>query len=309
MDGDWLSTLALKYLGNANRWPEIYDANKSVIENAAKTHPGPPVSGTSDHGHWIFPGTVLTIPGTGCAPPAPTAPKTTDVCAEPTFLLAARGSGEKGEDKFPGSHNLGGEPAQPKKPGRRAKPAQPSALSLLYQSLNQPAGSTGVYGVPYEAIPGAQFAPESHFGSTGPIVPESTEAGATLLAREILKHAACKDQKILLAGYSQGGVVVREALKQLPADVLNKISGIALFGDPKRVGAKLNSLPVDLSQRTISQCGKDDPICDESMPIATRVAAVVGCGLNAPPELCLHFSYQGGARDLAATYLNKLPKR
>ncbi|MER6367473.1 hypothetical protein ABT255_03675 [Streptomyces mirabilis] len=68
--GDWLSKLALTYLGDANRWPEIYDANNSVIENAAKAHPGPPVFGTSDHGHWIFPGTALTIPGATCAPTA-----------------------------------------------------------------------------------------------------------------------------------------------------------------------------------------------------------------------------------------------
>ncbi|MET7720737.1 LysM peptidoglycan-binding domain-containing protein [Streptomyces mirabilis] len=66
MSGDWLSKLAVTYLGDANRWPEIYDANKSVIEDAAKAHPGPPVYGTSDHGHWIFPGTALAIPGATC---------------------------------------------------------------------------------------------------------------------------------------------------------------------------------------------------------------------------------------------------
>jgi YVTN family beta-propeller protein len=62
VDADWLSRIAVTYLGNANRWPEIYEANRSVIEEAARKHPGPPVLGTSDHGHWIFPGTVLTLP-------------------------------------------------------------------------------------------------------------------------------------------------------------------------------------------------------------------------------------------------------
>jgi hypothetical protein len=66
VDGDWLSTIALKYLGSAKRYTEIYDANQSVIEAAAREHPGPPVFGNSDHGHWIFPGTVLSIPGAGC---------------------------------------------------------------------------------------------------------------------------------------------------------------------------------------------------------------------------------------------------
>ncbi|MBP8536403.1 hypothetical protein [Streptomyces sp. MK37H] len=61
-----MSKLALRYLGAASRWPEIYEANRAVIEAAARKQPGPPVNGTSDHGHWIFPGTVLTIPGSMC---------------------------------------------------------------------------------------------------------------------------------------------------------------------------------------------------------------------------------------------------
>ncbi|MFJ8786973.1 hypothetical protein [Streptomyces sp. NPDC102476] len=69
---DWLSKLALRYLGDASRYPEIYKANAAVIEAAAREHPEPPVFGTSvgpsGPGHWIFPGTVLTIPGATCAP-------------------------------------------------------------------------------------------------------------------------------------------------------------------------------------------------------------------------------------------------
>lgn len=56
--GDCLSTIAKKELGNSNRWKEIYNLNKSVIENAAKKH-GYKSSST---GHWIFPGTVIKLP-------------------------------------------------------------------------------------------------------------------------------------------------------------------------------------------------------------------------------------------------------
>ncbi|WP_329327649.1 hypothetical protein [Streptomyces luteogriseus] len=75
MTDDWLSKLALRYLGDASRWREIYNANQAVIEAAAREHPGPPVYGTSvgpsGPGHWIFPGTNLTIPGATCAPTTP----------------------------------------------------------------------------------------------------------------------------------------------------------------------------------------------------------------------------------------------
>jgi hypothetical protein len=319
VSGDWLSKLALTYLGDANRWPEIYDANKSVIENAAKDHPGPPVSGTSDHGHWIFPGTVLTIPGTTCAPTAPPEPA---LCAEPTFLLAARGSGEKSEAEFPGSHNLGGEPAKPATRRSSAQPAKPSALSVLYEKLNQPVGSAGVYGVPYEAIDAYHlldhdFDHESHFESDKPVVPESTEAGAKQLADEITKHAACHNQKILLAGYSQGAVVVREAVKMLSPDVQNRISGIALFGNPVSLkgvdpvslkGVEVGEpLPGTLADRTISQCAQGDPICDTSLSEDERKAILVrDCGVIGK---CPHYDYPGGLADLAEVQLRKMPKR
>ncbi|MEU2857541.1 cutinase family protein, partial [Streptomyces mirabilis] len=321
VSGDRLSAIALNYLGDANRWTEIYDATKSVIENAAKAHPRSPVFGASDHGHWIFPGTTLPIPGKACAGTAPkktpSAPKTSEATAalcgtEPTFLLAARGSGEPGEAKFPGSHNLGGTPAKPKKRGRHATPAKPSALSLLYQRLNRPAGSAGVYGVTYDAIGPIAFYGKSDFESKSPKVPESTTAGAKHLRDEILKHAAC-NQKILLAGYSQGAVVVREAVNMLPPDIQDKISGIALFADPvslagARIGAKL---PRDLAQRTISQCNEFDPICDTRLPKDDRrTSALLECGvLGNFPGSCKHFSYSTGSVTRAVVKLSKLPKR
>lgn len=56
--GDTLWGIAAKKLGSGSKWPLIYDANQSTIEAEAKKHG----KSSSDHGHWIWPGEVLTIP-------------------------------------------------------------------------------------------------------------------------------------------------------------------------------------------------------------------------------------------------------
>ncbi|MEU0116995.1 LysM peptidoglycan-binding domain-containing protein [Streptomyces bobili] len=83
VSGDTLWDIAARDLGAPERWTEIFDANQAVIEAAAREHPRPPVLGTSDHGHWIFPGTTLTIPGASCAP-ATTTPTTPPTETTPT---------------------------------------------------------------------------------------------------------------------------------------------------------------------------------------------------------------------------------
>lgn len=56
---DTLWAIAQNIYGSGSKWTKIYDANKSTIESAAKKHRK---GKGSDHGHWIYPGTVLTIP-------------------------------------------------------------------------------------------------------------------------------------------------------------------------------------------------------------------------------------------------------
>lgn len=58
-DKDTLWALAIRYYGNGAKYTKIYDANKSTIESVAKKRRK---GKGSDHGHWIYPGTVLTIP-------------------------------------------------------------------------------------------------------------------------------------------------------------------------------------------------------------------------------------------------------
>lgn len=58
--GDCLWNIAKKFYGKGSEWKKIYNANKNVIEKAAKKHG----KKSSSNGHWIYPGTKLTIPGT-----------------------------------------------------------------------------------------------------------------------------------------------------------------------------------------------------------------------------------------------------
>ena len=56
--GDTLWAIAQKNLGGGGNWQKLYEANKDVIEAAAKKHG----KKSSDKGRWIYPGTTLTIP-------------------------------------------------------------------------------------------------------------------------------------------------------------------------------------------------------------------------------------------------------
>lgn len=54
--GDTLWGIARTQLGDGTKWTVIYNANKTVIDDTARKR------GMATGGHWIFPGTVLTIP-------------------------------------------------------------------------------------------------------------------------------------------------------------------------------------------------------------------------------------------------------
>jgi nucleoid-associated protein YgaU len=56
--GDTLWSIAKKYYGSGTKHSVIYNANVDVIEAAAKAHG----KSNSGNGHWIWAGTVLTIP-------------------------------------------------------------------------------------------------------------------------------------------------------------------------------------------------------------------------------------------------------
>ena len=59
VSGDTLWKISTKQLGSGAKYMQIYNANSGTIESAAKSHG----KSSSSNGHWIYPGTVLTIPG------------------------------------------------------------------------------------------------------------------------------------------------------------------------------------------------------------------------------------------------------
>lgn len=57
--GDCLWNISKAAYGDSTKWKTIYNANETVIENTAKKYG----KKSSSNGHWIYPGTKLTIPG------------------------------------------------------------------------------------------------------------------------------------------------------------------------------------------------------------------------------------------------------
>jgi len=58
VSGDTLWNIAKKKMGSGAKWTTLYNTNKTVIENAARARG----KASSNNGHWIYPGTILTIP-------------------------------------------------------------------------------------------------------------------------------------------------------------------------------------------------------------------------------------------------------
>jgi len=59
VSGDTLWSIAQRKLGDGTRHRELYDLNEEVIESVARERG----MGSSARGYWIFPGTVIRLPG------------------------------------------------------------------------------------------------------------------------------------------------------------------------------------------------------------------------------------------------------
>ncbi|PNH43695.1 hypothetical protein VD0004_g3840 [Verticillium dahliae] len=66
----------------------------------------------------------------------------------------------------------------------------------------------------------------------------------------------CPDTKIVMAGYSQGALVVRSTAAALPAGTMAKVSSVVTFGDPR------NPAPIaGANGKTLILCQPNDAVC------------------------------------------------
>ncbi|MFJ1454995.1 cutinase family protein [Nocardia sp. N2S4-5] len=123
------------------------------------------------------------------------------------------------------------------------------------------------------------------------------KGSADLVAHLAYQAAACPDQRFILAGYSQGAVVVHTALGtgitngipgavRMDGELGARVSSVLLFGDPLRLIGW--SVPEPYLWRTADYCAAGDPIC--------------GGGLD-PNAHTVYGGFVGAAADFAADRL------
>jgi poly(3-hydroxyalkanoate) synthetase len=52
----------------------------------------------------------------------------------------------------------------------------------------------------------------------------------------------CPNTKVVMSGYSQGGQLVHNAAKLLPASTMAKVSSVVIFGDPGKISSSKPSI-------------------------------------------------------------------
>ncbi|GAB2728702.1 cutinase family protein [Nocardia thraciensis] len=123
------------------------------------------------------------------------------------------------------------------------------------------------------------------------------KGSADLVAHLAHQSAVCPDQRFILAGYSQGAVVVHTALGtgitngipgavRLDGSLGSRVSSVLLFGDPLRLIGWV--VPEPYLWRTANYCADGDPVC--------------GGGLN-PGAHNVYAGFTGAAADFAASRL------
>ncbi|KAI5892053.1 alpha/beta-hydrolase [Schizophyllum commune H4-8] len=106
--------------------------------------------------------------------------------------------------------------------------------------------------------------------------------GAQTLADLIASQAsACPDQRFILSGYSKGAMVVHSSTADLTDDLISKVCGIAVFGDPddeKGLGAiygLADTWPIaepQIGTNILEFCNEGDPVCDGGADIDAHLA-------------------------------------
>ncbi|GAB7058955.1 hypothetical protein JCM12681A_06650 [Streptomyces mexicanus] len=242
--GDTLWALAGKLLGSGGKWRELYDANRTAIESAARAHG----FAASDGGRLIFPETNLDLPG-GCTGQATglidqalsglAALTGTPPCTQGTFLMGMRGAAASGRDEF-------------------------TALMEALEKALRGSGSAPGGVTAFKAPAPADFAAALRTaGLTLPAdYPHSVFLGAAELLSALMTHLQCPGEKVVLTGYGQGAQAVRTALGMLPSALRARIAHVLLFGDPTAVPGGMSVDQLKAAVPTTTYCRTGDPLCD-----------------------------------------------
>lgn len=152
----------------------------------------------------------------------------------------------------------------------------------------------------------------------------SLEGGTALLTRSLQRQkSSCPDQMIVLVGYSQGALVIHQALDHLYPDLKRNIKAVLVFGDPLfdpkskqsyilgNYNPKFHKLAGGIMAKKDfpgwvygirSYCKVYDPICD------ANAGGVATCAVKPLKLLCHHFDYYEDKplHEQAASYLASL---
>ncbi|KAI5834550.1 alpha/beta-hydrolase [Schizophyllum commune Tattone D] len=108
-----------------------------------------------------------------------------------------------------------------------------------------------------------------------------TEGAQTLADLIASQASACPDQRFILSGYSKGAMVVHSSTTDLTDELISKVCGIAVFGDPddeKGLGAiygLADTWPIaepQIGTNILEFCNEGDPVCDGGADIDAHLA-------------------------------------
>lgn len=148
--------------------------------------------------------------------------------------------------------------------------------------------------------------------------------GASVLQSRLTKILSSCNSLVVLAGYSQGALVIRLALSVMPSSIVSRVAGVALFGDPARheagdglqhfgdaEGSGNNGAYEAFVRQAVdlpkiqglagSWCVKGDPVC--SFPVSDVVTATVRLTTSwRSPDATRHGSYKSNGMASNAGY-------
>jgi hypothetical protein len=169
----------------------------------------------------------------------------------------------------------------------------PSVQNTYDVFRSQTTKSVTLHALPYTAAP----VPIINRGASISAFINSVNSGKTMLVDYLKAESQrCPNQDIVLAGFSQGALVVNQAMRTLPVSILDRIDGLAMIADPAfdptfagNVGTyskndegivstftsvykTQNYLPAAVAGKAKAYCLAYDPVCNYSVGALTNCA-------------------------------------